>query len=378
MQDNPLRLKYICLNGFKSISDPGQTISFGRETVLIGSNGSGKSNLVSFFKMLDSIISGSFQAFVIRHGTADSLLFKGSTHTQRLHFSVGLEQSRDGREEEFQYHVSLGYGLPDRLVFVAERIAYSDGISPDIQEYHTAASSLESGLGDDLQEPSKVLLTTLSEIRSYQFHDTSENAKLKKSGYADDCRFLRSDGGNLAAYLRMLKKNPEYKPYYNRIIRHIRQVIPQFRDFVLETMPGNDNYLMLNWNSVNGDLMMGPHQLSDGTLRFMALTTLLLQPPDLLPKVIIIDEPELGLHPAAIEDLADMVHLASRHCQVVLATQSPRLLDEFAVEDIVVVEWDSSTGSSQFRRLDPDSLREWLDEFSLSNLWEKNVLGGRP
>ena len=178
----------------------------------------------------------------------------------------------------------------------------------------------------------------------------------------------------------MLKsKSENTKKYYDRIVGRIRDMIPEFDDFLLKPQELNANYIKLNWVQKNNrNYVFGPEQISDGSLRFMALATLFLQPPDMLPNVIIIDEPELGLHPQAVDALAMMIKVASENCQVIVATQSARLLDSFTPEDIIVVDWDKGKRSSRLRRLEQDRLEEWLTDYSLSQLWEKNVIGGQP
>jgi predicted ATPase len=178
--------------------------------------------------------------------------------------------------------------------------------------------------------------------------------------------------------LRQLRSKDPGKRYYDRIVRHIRLMVPQFQDFDLDPLPENDRYVRLNWRQKGSDYLFGPHQLSDGSLRFMALTTLFMQPPDLRPRVIIVDEPELGLHPAAISALAGMVKAVAPATQVVLATQSPRLVDEFSADQVLIVERDETRSRTLFRRLNEKDLAEWLERYCLSELWEKNVLGGRP
>lgn len=168
------------------------------------------------------------------------------------------------------------------------------------------------------------------------------------------------------------------KRYYDRIVRHVRQVIPQFEDFDLEPLSENEEYVRLNWREKGSDFLFGPHQLSDGSLRFIALAALFMQPPDSRPKIIVVDEPELGLHPAALSELAGMVKAAGSTTQVILATQSCRLIDEFSADQVLIVERRQHPAGSVFRRLDDDALAEWLARYSLSELWEKNVFGGRP
>ncbi len=218
----------------------------------------------------------------------------------------------------------------------------------------------------------------LRECRVFQFHDTSKSSKIRSKGYINDNRYLHSDGGNLAAFLYAMRQKEGGEKYYGRIVRHIRQILPQFRDFELAPDLLNDNYILLNWYEQSAEYLFGPHQLSDGSLRFMALTTLLLQPKETIPSVIILDEPELGLHPTAIAILAGMVRQAARHCQIIMATQSQRLVDEFDAENIVVVERSPQKKSSVFKRLNETELALWLEQYSLSELWEKNVIGGRP
>jgi predicted ATPase len=177
----------------------------------------------------------------------------------------------------------------------------------------------------------------------------------------------------------MLKNTSgNYRKYYDRIVEKIRYVMPQFGDFSLEPQELNPANILLNWHERSDGYLFGPHQISDGALRFMALATLLFQPPERLPKIIIIDEPELGLHPQAIDLLGGMIRAAGGHTQIIAATQSPRLLDSFDCENILVAERDNIDNCSVFKRLDESELSQWLDEYSLSQLWDKNILGGQP
>jgi predicted ATPase len=210
--------------------------------------------------------------------------------------------------------------------------------------------------------------------RVFQFHDTSETALIRQNHYINDNTYLRNDAGNLAPFLYMLQQT---KPdYYSRIVATIRQIAPFFGDFVLHPSPLNPNEIFLDWLERDHDVLFGAHQVSDGTLRMMALLTLLMQPEEMMPGVIVIDEPELGLHPYAIAVIASLIRGVSERTQVLLCTQSARLVDEFEPADIVVV--DRVGGESTFQRQGPERLRDWLEEYSLGELWEKNVLGGRP
>ena len=370
-----MKLKLIDLKGFKAIDGhSGQNIPLGDVTILLGANGSGKSNVVSFFKMLNSLTTGVLQNYVGKQGVSQ-LLFYGPKVTDSISFT--LHFSSDDVTDT--YEVKLSYGLPDRLFISGEKVKCQTNGKEKPQETYLESGGAEAGLGKDESNTSKVVYSLLSGIRAYHFHDTSDTAPIKDRRYVDDAKYLRHDAGNLAAFLKMLKEHDEYTRYYDRIVRHIQRVMPQFGDFSLDTLPGNEKYVRLNWvDSYGSEYLFGPDQISDGSLRFMALTTLLLQPPELLPKFIVLDEPELGLHPAAIAELAGMIHTVAQKTQILVATQSTRFVDEFSPDDLVIVDRDETNRCSVFKKLDTEQLHEWLKSYSLSELWEKNVLGGQP
>jgi predicted ATPase len=387
------KLKKIYLNGYKSFRNDavpiradiavdekvhrGNAIEFGDITVLLGANGAGKSNLLSFFHMLNFMIADPLlkplEGYVGREGGANSILHYGET---TIHAEVEFVSGG----QRICYIMDLGSAKPDALVFNNESIVtgpdegglLNDG--PALGAGHKESRLRECANHGD---PScKAVIDMLSGCRVYQFSDTSSTASVRKSGYIEDAAFLQGDAGNLAAYLRGIRVSAPR--YYQRIIDHIRMAFPQFGDFVLEPSALNANYILLNWREAKRPAYpFGPHQLSDGTLRFMALAALFLQPKEKLPPVIVIDEPELGLHPYAIVVLASMIRTASANCQVILSTQSTRLVDEFDVGEIVVVNRDEQSGATRCHRPDAGALDEWIQRYTTSELWEKNVLGGR-
>jgi predicted ATPase len=371
-----MKLKQLKIAGFKSIDTEGQLIDFDDVTVLIGANGTGKSNLISFFKMLNCLTAGTLQTFVGEQGYADALLHYGPQQTPRMQAEVVFEDdSQEGR-----YSFTLGHASGDTLIFTEETIRCRNTPEP-VRRVPLGVGHKESLLlvNEETGETATGgLLWLLRGCQVYQFHDTSSTAKMRNQGYVNAAGYLRNNADNLAAYLYAMRKISGNKVYYQRIVQRIQEVMPQFDDFWLEPSAGNDNYIRLDWKDKGSDHRFGPHQLSDGSLRFMALTTLLLQPPRELPNVIVVDEPELGLHPAAIASLASMVKMAAQHSQVILATQSPRLLDEFEPEHVVVVEREEESHTSIFKRLERPALDEWLQQYCLSELWEKNVFGGQP
>lgn len=372
-----LELKSIELKGFKSIDTEGQTIELSPITVMLGANGAGKSNLVSFFKMLNCLTTGGLQQYVADQGFADSLLYLGAKVTTEVAAKLRFADERARNE----YAFAMNRDATGRLFLKDETIIYYATGKPEPQTRNLGGGVRESQLREYCEkgdQTCQVVHSLLSRCQVFQFHDTSATAKIRGEGYVDDARFLRSDGGNLAAFLRQLRSKDPGKRYYDRIVRHIQLMVPQFLDFDLEPLPENDKYVRLNWREKDSDYLFGPHQLSDGSLRFMALTTLFMQPPNLRPRVIIVDEPELGLHPAAISSLAGMVETVAPATQVILATQSSRLVDEFTADQVMIVERDEKRFRTLFRRLSEEDLTEWLERYCLSELWEKNVLGGRP
>ena len=367
------KLKSICLRGYKSFQDAEG--KFGNITVLLGANGSGKSNLVSFFRMLNFLSTGALQDYIGRSGGSDSLLHYGRKTTPVMQAKIEFE----GDNSSTTYTIRLADAAPDTLIFTDERILFQKIGFRQPQDILLGAGHKESLLNEKDQagdQTCKVLYGMLSRCRSYQFHDTSSTASIRKSGYIEDAAYLRNDAGNLAAYLRALQKT--HSDSYERVVDTIRLVFPFFGDFILEPSPSNERYILLNWKEKgHPDYLFGPHQLSDGTLRFMALTALFLQPSETMPSVIILDEPELGLHPYSISVFAGMVKSVAANTQVILATQSTRLVDEFEPDQVVVLELDEESGT-QCKRLEVAKLSEWLEEYSLSELWEKNIFGGRP
>jgi predicted ATPase len=214
----------------------------------------------------------------------------------------------------------------------------------------------------------------LSFCKVYQFHDSSNEGPLRQSCPVETANYLQSHGNNLPSFLFFLRNN--YNESYKRIVDYVRDVVPQFQDFYLEPV---NNFVSLRWidNSAT-DYRFNAYQFSDGSIRFIALAALLLQPAQTMPNVIILDEPELGLHPYAITQLAEMIKDASIHAQVIIATQSKDLVDHFDIDNISVVEMDEKTQSTTVNHLNEEDYKLWLEHYTVSELWDKNIIGGRP
>lgn len=366
-------LKRIRVVGWKSIKN--QTVDLKPLTVAIGANGAGKSNLLSLFKLLNAMFanSPSFRNYVGQSGFADSLLHYGSRETPVA--EMELVFGTDTGETIYFAHWATAAG--GSLIFTEERVEFhrsgsSWPVVVDLGAGHPETNLLKSA--DDGNQTAIVALRLLRSCRLFHFHDTSEYCAARKPCYINANRFLYPDAGNVAAILYLfMQQNPTA---YRRIMATVRQMIPDFDAFVLEPSKLNEKQILLNWTHKGRPYEFGPHQLSDGSLRFIALATLLLQPEDKLPLLIALDEPELGLHPSALEILAGMAKAASLHCQLLFATQSSVFLDHFEPDDVVVV--NCKGGVSEFQRLAADKLDAWRADYSLGEIWEKNVVGGGP
>jgi predicted ATPase len=366
-----LKLNKVSLEGYKSIKHC-RDLKLKNLNVLIGANGSGKSNFLSFFRFLNAAMRSALQVYVGQQGAAHSILHKGPKVCGEISASLQFEDETETDLYEFR----LVYGAPDNLTFASEKFQTTPKPGSEIQFSELIArGSFESAVTNlRHNERIKLFAHLIGGIGIYHFHDTTLLAGVRGRWRVNDHRVLYANGENLSAVLRFLRDS--YPDAYGRILETIQLVAPFFADFILEPPSESPELVMLNWRVKGTDYELGPHQLSDGTLRFIALTTLLMQPAECLPKVIAIDEPELGLHPYAIKILASLLHDAANFTQIIVATQSAALVDLMEPDDVIVA--DMVDGATQFERLSREKLKEWLEEYTLSQLWEMNLVGGRP
>ena len=361
-------LDRIHIKGFKSIQDV--DLELGLLNVLIGANGAGKTNLILAFRLLNQIVESNLQLSVATWGGADSLLYFGQKVTDEI--VLRLEFGRNG------YEARLAASVADTLIFADENCWYHYHAEGSSRPYAIPLGSghKETQLYEEVRRyPGRIAAHVLRDLKSwrvYHFHDTSDGAKVKQTGDINDNAVLRPDASNLAAFLYLLRETE--REHYDRIVKTVRLAAPFFDDFILRPSPFNPNRIQLEWREKGSDAYFNASALSDGTLRFICLTTLLLQPT--LPSTILIDEPELGLHPYAITLLGSLLRSAATKTQIVASTQSVSLVNQFGPEDIIVV--DREAGASTFRRLAAQEIAGWLEEYGLGDLWEKNILGGRP
>lgn len=364
-------LDWISVSGFKSLA--AVEVDLRPINVLIGANGSGKSNFLGVFEFLNAMRNGRLQNYVAHAGGADKLLHFGSKTTREISIRISFY------DDICQYEIRLECDSADGIFPSKEHVyewskreqKYDRRFENFLHRGEAEVGISDSEIGGQFTQK---IRTHLDRWLLYRLHDTGSVSPMKRMSDINDNRILRADGSNLAAFLyRIYKKHPKE---YDLIRRTVALAAPFFEDFILDPLVLNEEKIQIRWKHKGSDEYFTASSFSDGTLRFIALTTLLLQPISLRPSMIFMDEPELGLHPYAITLLASLVQQASVDTQIVLATQSPILLDHFDPEDVLVA--DRVRGASEFTRLDGKALKEWLEDYSLGQLWEKNELGGRP
>jgi predicted ATPase len=362
-------IRTLSISGFKSIRKM-DGLSLSNLNVLIGANGAGKSNFVAYFRMLSELVEGRLQVWASKQGGADRILSYGVKETSSLETLVCFGDN--------EYELVLEPNTDESFTFTKERIyfagAYYGPTDKNLGTGHAESKLKERMKFGDGASVAEFCYGAISGWKVYHFHDTSDTAGVKRLCAVHDNEFLRMDASNLAAFLyRLQSEKPEV---YSQIRKTVRLAVPFFDDFVLKpiTLPSEEQQVRLLWKQQGSDYSLWPSQLSDGSIRFICLVTALMQPR--LPSTIIIDEPELGLHPYAITLLGALVRSAAKRTQVIISTQSVPLLNEFEIDDLIVVEREQ--GASVFKRLDESDFERWLVDYTVGELWEKNVLGGRP
>lgn len=361
-------IRKIIIKNYKSIYDV--EIELTSLNVLIGANGAGKSNFISFFEFLNNIYNQNLQSYCTANGGAENILYYGSKESNSIFCRIFFEDINF-------YEFRLLPSQTNNFYFDYETTGFNRNYRdktkmPDWHSESWIRGKIESILKDGGKTRYIYFISHFNSYKVFHFHDTSKTARVKKNCNIDDNSFLREDASNLAAYLYLLKE--KYPNNYKLIERTVKSVAPFFKEFDLKPLALNPNSIKLEWKEEGSDIYFDANNFSDGTLRFICLTTLLLQPN--LPKTIIIDEPELGLHPFAVNKLAGLIKSASKKTQIIISTQSINLLENFGVGDVIVVDRDEK--QSSFKRLSEDYLKDWLDDYTLGELWDKNIIGGKP
>lgn len=362
-------IERIFIENYKSIRNA--EIGLKNLNVLIGSNGVGKSNFISFFELVQAMLNQRLGRYILGRGGIDRILYQGRHQSKYIRSLIDFKNTN-------AFFFKL---LPsdNNKAFIEYSGDYFNTRGESTKDYEGKWNKTqwdnsveESGILYSSKWRAGYLRSFLSSFTVYHFHDTSMNSPMRQACKIGDNERLRHDASNLAAYLYRLQ---ESEPKVFRMIEGvIRSVVPFFKGFKLRQSPLSPDFITLEWEEEDSDMYLDASSFSDGTLRYIALVVLLLQPD--LPETIIIDEPELGLHPAAINKLAALVRRASMHKQIILATQSVNLVNCFEPQDIIVV--DRKEKQTVFKRLDEEGLAAWIDEYNVGDMWEKNVIGGQP
>jgi predicted ATPase len=365
----------IYIQNYKSIRNSGQ-IDIKPINVLIGPNGVGKSNFISFFKLLNNIYEQKLRTFVANSGYEDRVLYFGRKVSKFLAGGIIFKPAEGNINNRYDFKL-IPQAQGSGFYFEEETAGYNIFANKFNENWDyinlEATGKPESELKNNTADRSGFLRNYFNDFKIFHFHDTSASSPLKQVARTHDYNYLKEDGSNLAAFLFKIKDT--HPGNFKMIEYTIKSVAPFFDRFDLAPDAKNPEMIFLNWLENGSDEYFNAHNLSDGTLRFIALTTVLMQPD--IPKTIIIDEPELGLHPFAIQKLAAMIKSASAKAQIIISTQSINLLDQFEANDIIVV--DRSENQTVFKRQNEESLANWLkEEYSISELWDKNILGGTP
>ncbi|MFR9650122.1 MAG: AAA family ATPase [Rikenellaceae bacterium] len=363
-------IEQVIIQNYKSIKD--LKLPLKQINVLIGSNGVGKSNFISFFELTKSIYEQNFGAFTLEKGGIDSLLYRGRQISERISGVLDFDNTN-----AFYFHIKPKQSEKGYIEESGDYFNANEDSSKNYYHWSTRkwdVATDESSLREMYIGRARYVKNYLNSFTIYHFHDTSSTSPMRGSCNINDNYNLKHNGSNLAAYL--YKLSIVDTKAFKLIEATVRSIAPYFKRFNLRENPNVAGTIQLEWEENGSDMYLNGYSFSDGTLRFIALATLLLQ--SKLPEAIIIDEPELGLHPAAIDKFAALVNRASNSSQIIISTQSTNVVNNFEVKDIITVDRGDS-GESIFKHLSKDDLSVWMDEYnySISELWEKNIIGGQ-
>jgi len=359
-----MALKKISIKGYKSIKNL-ENLELKDLNILVGPNGAGKSNFISFFKMLHAMVQEKLQLYIKKNESSiDRMLSFGVKQTTLIECSMSFGENG--------YSFQLG-ARPNGEAYFEEECTWYKG-NKWAESGHSESILREKSSATLSRNRASYILEAINSWKIYHFHDTSMTAGVRRECSIKENKSLAYDCSNLAAYLYQLKKNNSIS--YQHIRKVVKLAVPFFEDFELEptSTDGGVQSIQLFWKQKGSDYIMWPQQLSDGSLRFICLVTVLLQPNP--PSLIIIDEPELGLHPYALTVLGSLLKSVSSGTQIIVSTQSVDLLNEFSIDDLIIL--DRKDECTTFTRPTEQEFAEWLKEYSIGDLWLKNVIGGRP
>lgn len=359
-------LDKLSIRGFKSIAELDE-LELTSLNVLIGANGAGKSNFIEFFRLLRAMADERLALYAGQRAPVAGFFYGGLGETDAIEAEMAFGDNN--------YRFRLEPTADEGLMVASEATLYKlstdwNVIGSGHRESQLKQRRDDSGIATERGQ-NWYVYNAIAGWRVYHFHDTSATAGMRRQSGVLQGNRLDPDGDNLAAFLMNLKER--HQKHYEVVLKTVRRIAPYLDDFDLRVSPGAaEDQVALTWRKRGSDYLYSPGHLSDGTIRFICLAAALLQPAP--PSTILLDEPELGLHPEALIILAGLMRSASAHTQLIVATQSPVLLSGFDPQDVITV--DHLNGASRFRRLGNQELAAWLEDYSLGELWEKGTIAG--
>ncbi len=371
-------IKKITVQNFFSFGAE-QTIELNADTnILVGINGTGKSNFIKAIRLLQEGIKGNFEKLFSQKwggfsGVSNFIHPNASEIIIAYHFD-GIEVAGVSKifdlDSDIIYKIviqkfsSVDYGLVEELYYENDLVTIEH---PEPHNSHELSLSYLKTAG----HPAPFLLKkAIEKISIYDYFDTSFEGTLRQlSPYYSENKLL-SDGKNLTALLSYLNGNSVKA--FDKIVEELKNVNPNFKELVFTTPLAGKSLMSLK--EKNLDKAITIEHISDGTLRYLLLLSIFYNPNR--GSIVCIDEPEAGLHPDMINGIAKGIKYAAQNgTQMIIATHSPLLLNAFELEDLMIFEKDTDN-QTVVKRKSEDDFPDWEGEFLTGQMWLRGELGG--
>ena len=365
--------------------------------VLIGPNASGKSNFIEVLELLRATPT-DFAAAIRDGGGAQEWLWKGDDRSSpatieaetgpsmvtgqplryRLSFTTtGLrvhildeaieEATHEGVEPYFYY--TFQQGRPVINIRVRTPGEQTEERTVQWDERSLDQSVLAQRKDPDLYPELFWLGWQFQQIQTFREWTFGRYGALRQPQRADlPEKWLLPDCSNLALVLNQIEH--QAGPVFNK---HLKRFFPRFERMSSPISGGTVQFYLHESGFV---APVPPTRLSDGTIRFIAMLAILLNPSP--PPLVCMEEPELGLHPDAVAMLADLLVEASQRMQLVVTTHSDALVSALTDQPAAIVACERPGSGTVLRRLDPEKLASWLEDYRLGDLWRMGELGANP
>lgn len=384
-----MKLTQLIIQNYRSLADC--TLPLRDLAVIIGPNGAGKTALLEVFQLLKRGSQQELAKFLETQGGFHAVLNHREGDSISIELSIDAESEESDSPIHYQFELKgrpLGYTIAsERLEWQTDRnasapfryidaghgeVRYADPASPESTTPVWGYDPLELALAQAPQVNGEVdaLRRTLSQTELYGALDVSPRGIIRLPQSLTPTTLPGPNGDNLFSALYNLRAS--HRDVYDRIIDLLHQGFADFDGVEFPVVGAGQ--VTLAWYERGDSQPFYPNQLSEGTLRFLWISTLLLSPE--LPGRLLLDEPEISLHPELLKLLAALLQDASARSAIVVATHSPDLIRWLEPEEVLVA--DKEDGATRFTWADQMNLDEWLDEYTLRDLWLMGNLGGRP